>query len=244
MPVFNAEATLLRAIDSVLSQAFARLELIAVDDCSSDTSRQVLAQAAAGDARVRVLHLSKNQGVAAARNAGIRLARGTHIAFLDSDDWWHRRKLELQVLQMLQRGAQVSYCAYRRVSERGAMLSVVTPPDQVSFPDMLKSNHIGNLTGMYDRSMGDAMFQAVGHEDYVFWLDRVRLAGHAVCVRHDEPLAYYLVREGSVSSNKQRAALWQWRIYREREGMGRLKAAWYMAFYAVHAMRKRRADKG
>lgn len=242
MPVFNAEATLARSIESVLGQKFANLELIAVDDCSSDGSSQILAQASARDARVRVLRQPFNAGVAAARNAGIGVAKGTHMAFLDSDDRWHPRKLELQLAQMREAGARVSYCAYRRVSQDGRLLSVVVPPNEVAYADMLESNHIGNLTGMYDRSLGDALFQAVGHEDYVFWLGRVRLAGHALCVRHDEPLAYYLVREGSVSSNKWLAVSWQWRIYREHENLGLLASAWYMALYAANALRKRRSD--
>lgn len=242
MPVFNAQATLRRAVRSVLEQGFDKLELIVVDDGSTDGSVEILDQFATCDTRVRLLRQPANAGVAEARNAGIRAATGTHVAFLDSDDWWHPSKLELQVLQMLETGARVSYCAYQRVAEDGRLLSVVMPPEEVGYPQMLRSNHIGNLTAMYDRSLGDALFQPVGHEDYVFWLDRVRLAGRAQCVRHDGPLAYYLVREGSVSSNKWRAASWQWRIYRRREGLGVLRSAWYMAFYVANALHKRRAD--
>jgi glycosyltransferase involved in cell wall biosynthesis len=243
MPVFNAEATLARSVESVLAQGFASLELIVVDDGSSDGSVGIVEQAAARDSRVRLLRQPANAGVAEARNAGIAAARGTHVAFLDSDDWWHPSKLELQVLQMHETGVRVSYCAYQRVAEDGRLLSVVMPPAEVGYPEMLRSNHIGNLTGMYDRSLGDGQFQAVGHEDYVFWLDRVRLAGRAKCIRHDGPLAYYLVREGSISSNKWRAGSWQWRIYRRREGFGVLRSTWYMAFYVANALVKRRADR-
>lgn len=238
MPVYNAEATMRRSIESVLAQSFAALELIAVDDGSRDGSAAVIAEYASRDPRVRSLR-QENAGVAAARNAGIAAARGSHIAFLDSDDWWASRKLELQLAQMHRSGAMVSYAGYQRVAEDGRALSRVQPPAQVGYREMLASNHIGNLTGMYDRRLGDARFRRIGHEDYVFWLDRVRCAGRAVCVPSAEPLAFYLVRGGSVSSNKLRAAGWQWRIYRDIEGLSPSRAAWHMLQYVGHALRKR-----
>ncbi|HKT29392.1 glycosyltransferase family 2 protein, partial [Dyella sp.] len=214
MPVYNAEAWLRRAIDSVLAQHHDRLELLAVDDGSSDRSPEMLQTYAAADARVRVLRQPCNGGVAAARNAGIAAARGGYIAFLDADDWWHPAKLERQLASMRKSGALISYAAYWRVAEDGRLLSQVTPPPQVNWQDMLASNFIGNLTGMYARSLGDVPFQRIGHEDYVFWLEQVRRAGRAVRVESPEPLAWYLVRERSLSANKLRAASWQWAIYR------------------------------
>lgn len=240
MPVYNAEATLRRSIDSVLGQTYSRVEIIAVDDCSRDASWSILEACARADPRVRPIRLAANGGVAAARNVALDAAAGRWIAFLDSDDRWHSRKLELQIAAMRGTGARVSYAAFERVDEAGRVLSRVDPPAEVSYADMLKSNHIGNLTGAYDRTLGDARFLRIGHEDYVFWLDRVHRAGRAVRVDFDEPLASYLVRGGSVSSNKLRAARWQWRIYREVEGLGFASAVRYMGFYVWNALAKRR----
>ena len=241
VPVYNADATLRRALDSVLAQTHARLEVLVVDDCSRDASWSTMRDYARADARVRPLRLARNSGVAAARNAGLDAAAGRYIAFLDSDDWWHPRKLELQLATMRDSGARVCYTGFERVGEDGRVLSRVEPPAMVTYPDMLKSNHIGNLTGMYERDLGAARFLAVGHEDYVFWLEMVRRAGRAVRADFTEPLAWYLVRAGSVSSNKARAALWQWHIYRDIEKLGLFESVWYMGHYVGHALRKRRA---
>ena len=243
MPVYNAAATMRRSIESVLEQTHRDLQLVLIDDGSRDDSPAIIAEFAARDSRIVAIRQA-NGGVAAARNAGVRAAGGTHIAFLDSDDWWAPRKLELQLAEMRRTGAQVCYAAYQRVSEDGRALSRVLPPTRVGYRDMLGSNHIGNLTGIYDRRLGDVEFQRVGHEDYVFWLDRVRRAGHAVRVPGDEPLAWYLVRGGSVSSNKLRAAGWQWRIYRQIEGLGLTSASWYMLQYVRHALWKRKPVAG
>jgi glycosyltransferase involved in cell wall biosynthesis len=240
MPVFNAEATLRRAIDSVLQQSHSAFEVIAVDDGSLDASWALLQAYAAADPRVRPLRVAANGGVAAARNLALAAAAGQFVAFLDSDDWWHPQKLERQLATMRNTGALVSYTAFQRVGEDGRVLSNVVPPREVRYRDMLRSNHIGNLTGMYARDLGDMRFLRIGHEDYVFWLDCVRRAGRAVCVPSDEPLAWYLVRANSVSSNKIRAATWQWRIYRDIEKLGLAASIYYMAFYICHALSKRR----
>lgn len=239
MPVYNAEQWLGRSIESVLRQTHPSLELLAVDDGSSDRSWDILCECASQDGRIKPIRLQRNAGVAAARNAGLAMATGSYIAFLDSDDWWHPRKLEWQLAQMVSTGAQVSYGPYDRVTPQGRLLSQVRPRDTVDYRDMLRSNHIGHLTGMYARTLGEAGFQRVGHEDYVFWLDLVRRSGRAICIRAPSPLAWYLVRDGSVSSSKLRAAAWQWRIYRRIERLGWLSSALYMFCYTWHAVRKR-----
>lgn len=93
MPVYNGESYLAQAVESVLAQSYPSIELIAVDDGSSDGSAAILA---GYSDRVEVIRQA-NAGVAAARNAGISRARGEFVAFLDQDDWWLPEKIELQL---------------------------------------------------------------------------------------------------------------------------------------------------
>ena len=86
IPVYNAEHTLERCVDSVLGQEFTDFELLLVDDGSSDGSPALCDRYAAQDSRVRVIH-KENGGVSAARNAAMDLAEGEFLQFLDSDDW-------------------------------------------------------------------------------------------------------------------------------------------------------------
>lgn len=241
MPAYNAAKYIRGAVVSVLSQTYPSWELVIVDDCSTDETPHLLDALADADERIRVIHARKNGGVAAARNAAIHAAQGSHIAFLDSDDGWHPRKLEWQMEHMEETRSRVCYTAYDRITEDGHLLSRVRPPASVDYAQMLRSNRIGNLTGLYDRALGDASFPAVGHEDYVFWLEMVRRAGHATCVPGDQPLAYYRVREDSVSADKWRAACWQWRIYRDFARLGWLSSSSHMCHYAWEAVRKRMA---
>lgn len=239
MPAYNASATLVASMRSALGQTHADVELLVIDDRSTDGSWELIQAIAATDARVVPIRQPRNAGVAAARNAGIEAATGRYIAFLDSDDRWYPDKLELQLAAMQAAGARVGYTAYERVDGSGRRLSVVRPPARVRHADMLLGNSIGNLTGMYERSLGEMRFGAWGHEDYVFWLQLVRIAGEAVCAQPDRVLASYLVRAGSLSSNKLRAMRWQWRIYRESERLGMLRSGWCFAHYALRAVGKR-----
>lgn len=240
MPAYDAARTLPRAMASVLAQSHADLELLVIDDRSRDATWALIEEAAARDRRVVPIRQPANRGVAAARNAGIEAATGDYIAFLDSDDTWHPHKAARQLAHMRASGALVGYAAYRRVDAQGRVLSQVCPPARVGYADMLKSNRIGNLTGMYDRRLGEARFRRVGHEDYAFWLELVRRAGRALRLPETDPVADYLVRSGSLSGDKLQAARWQWRIYRDIERLGRLHSGWYFAHYAGNALLKRR----
>lgn len=239
MPAYNAADTLEGSMRSVLEQTHADVELLVVDDHSRDASWDIVQRIAASDRRVTAIRQPRNAGVAMARNAGIEAASGAFLAFLDSDDQWHPRKTEVQLACMRDSGMRLSYAAYERVDGQGRTLSTVLPPAEVTYRDMLRSNRIGNLTGMYDRALGDASFRRVGHEDYVFWLEMVRRAGVAGCAGRPAPLARYLVRPDSLSSGKLKAARWQWHIYRDVEGLGLAASTRYFLDYAANALSKR-----
>jgi len=102
IPTYNRAHCLHRAVDSVLAQTCGEVEVIVVDDGSTDDTTAVVASRYGSDPRVRLLH-QPNGGVASARNAGLRAARGELVALLDSDDTWAPWKLRLQVACMRRR---------------------------------------------------------------------------------------------------------------------------------------------
>ena len=85
--VYNAEAWLARSLDSLLSQTLRDLQIVCIDDASTDGSLQLLQQYAARDERIEVMALSENHGQAYARNQGLQKAQGDYVCFLDADDW-------------------------------------------------------------------------------------------------------------------------------------------------------------
>ncbi len=109
VPVYNAEKYLQECVDSILNQTLSDLELILVDDGSTDSSPALCDHYVAQDARVKVIH-KPNGRAASARNAGLRTAMGEYVAFVDSDDWISPDMYE----KMLQVGADVTLCDYVR----------------------------------------------------------------------------------------------------------------------------------
>lgn len=98
IPYYNRQGTLLRALDSVGRQSYKDLEIITVDDGSTDTSFDLVEQYRASHPEIRVTNIKQvNQGPSSARNAGVRASRGKYVAFLDSDDSWLPDKLALQM---------------------------------------------------------------------------------------------------------------------------------------------------
>lgn len=86
MPIYNAEKFLQKAVHSILAQTFSNFELLLIDDCSTDSSKMICNQIAETDSRVKLLGTSVNSGAAAARNLGIKAAKGRYLGFVDSDD--------------------------------------------------------------------------------------------------------------------------------------------------------------
>ncbi len=87
IPVFQAAATLPRCLESIIGQSYRNWQLILVDDASTDGSRKLCDKYAAKDARIQAIHLKKNSGLSAARNAGLAKARGEYLTFVDADDF-------------------------------------------------------------------------------------------------------------------------------------------------------------
>jgi glycosyltransferase involved in cell wall biosynthesis len=123
VPAHNAAAYLGETLRSALSQSYRNIEVIVVDDGSSDETGAIAERFAWEDRRVRVVHLEMRRGVAAARNAGIRQSHGELIAPLDADDVWYPQKLEKQVARMLHSPPQVGvvYAWSAHLDDRGEL---------------------------------------------------------------------------------------------------------------------------
>lgn len=240
MPAFNAELSIEASILSVLNQNFLNFELLVIDDCSTDSTVRIVENIQKKDKRLKLLRRTSNGGVSAARNAGIYAAIGDYICFLDADDFWLPEKLRCQLNYMKRCGHDISYMNYSRVNERGEVIGNVRPPEKTTYIELLKTNSIGNLTAMVRSSViKNIEFKAVGHEDYVFWLEVLSKVSIAHKADTDENMCLYTVRRGSVSGNKMRAIKWQWHVYREIIGVNLFVAFWNMANYAFCALFKR-----
>lgn len=109
VPVYNVEKYLNKCIDSILSQTFEDYELILVDDGSTDSSSQICDEYSRKDNRITVVH-KKNGGSSSARNAGLDIAKGKYISFIDSDDYIDNRYIEILYRDIFNNKAEISIC--------------------------------------------------------------------------------------------------------------------------------------
>lgn len=238
MPAFNAAAYIEQSIKSVLSQSYGSFELIVIDDASVDNTLEIATALSLTDNRIKVFHNETNKGVAFSRNYGIELSKGELIAFLDSDDLWLKDKLSIQV-QMKKNNPEVPllYSAYELIDSSSKRLKkAVLPSTKIKYDDLLKSNDIGCLTVVVDRSVLDSeRFEKIGHEDFNLWLKL--LAKGQAAIGTNDILAQYRVHK-SLSSNKRKAALWRWNIYFKEQKLGLVRSAYYFIHYALNSFQK------
>ena len=237
MPVYKSVCTIEKAVKSVVGQSYNNWELIIINDRCPENSCDSILHIIKNSDRIIKIDNDENLGVSKSRNRGIDIATGDIIAFLDSDDYWVDDKLEKQIIK-IQAGYDVVCSNYIRVYDSYEN-NEVTHKEQFSYTDMLRSNQIGNLTGMYNcKKIGKVFQKDVGHEDYVMWLEIVKKSKKNICIQ--EPLAYYKVSSNSVSSNKFKAVIWQWRIYRCVLKFNLLKSIWLFINYVYFACKKRK----
>lgn len=111
VPVYNVEKYLERCVESILNQTYSKLEIILVDDGSTDSSGSKCDILAKRDKRIKVIH-KKNGGLSDARNYGLNIATGDYILFVDSDDWIEKNMVEYLINLILETEADISVCGY------------------------------------------------------------------------------------------------------------------------------------
>lgn len=210
MPCFNGAAHLPLSVGSVLEQTFEDWELIVVDDGSTDDSFEWLESQT--DPRLVLVHQS-NQGVSAARNAGLSRASADYVAFLDADDTWAPAFLEkLYATLLAQPQAVLAYCGWQNLGLSGSRGQPFVPPDYET-PQKRETLFAGCRWPVHAAlSKRKAVLDAGGFnpnlknaEDYALWLE---MAGTSPIVRVPEVLAFYHFHSGEqASSNHARAAL-------------------------------------
>lgn len=241
MPVYNSFRYLAESIQSVLGQSYKNWQLIIVDDCSTDGSCELALEYAKNDSRIKVYKLDKNSGPAVARNFAIEKANGRFISFLDSDDLWKPEFLITSLDLMLEKNIEFCFASYHRCDENlNPLLSDFIVPEKVSYKDILKTNPISCLTAVYDTSrIGKLLMpNIIKRQDYGLWLKILKQTVFAYGIK--KPLAIYRIRKQSVSRNKVKASIYQWRTYRDVEHISLVKSIYYFIHYAYYGFIKYR----
>ncbi len=209
VPVFGVEAYLIKCLDSIIHQSYSNLEIILVDDGSTDSCPQICDEYANKDSRVRVIH-KEHGGLSSARNVGLDVARGDYIAFVDSDDWLELDMYEQMMTAAIENQADLVTCdvnkwmfgknSYHTISRNTGKRTVIEDNDEL-FYHILRPNPTIRFevwNKLFRRSIIGVTRFKVGqcYEDVYF--DRIVFKRVRKCVSIDKALYNYLAgRPGS-----------------------------------------------
>lgn len=245
IPCYNSEVNIAQTIASVSAQTMSNLEIIVVDDCSTDGNARVVRSLCASEPRLRFFQQEINQGVARARNKALSEARGRYIAYLDSDDLWSPEKLERQIAFMSENAYGACFTSYETIKENGAHINYVHVPSSITYKQFLKNTITCSHSLLFDTNIVDRSLLVMPDirrgQDFATWC-QVMKAGHTL---HglDEPLAVYRKCAGSLSSDPIKSVKRTWNIYRNVEHLPLLYAAYCQFWQLYHAIFKRIGSK-
>lgn len=210
---FNAQQTIARAIDSALRQEGVAVEVVVIDDCSTDRTLEIAHSFAA--APLRVVALESNRGPGGARNAGLEVAKGRWVAVLDADDTIHPDRLARMIRRAEERSAQIAVDNIDVVQEEGGAGAAMFPhallesTPELSLAGFIASNlmfedtfSFGYMKPIFERAFIErhGLRYETGlriGEDYIFLASALALGGR--CVVEPQALYAYHVRAGSIS---------------------------------------------
>lgn len=233
-PTYNCGKFIAETIESVQAQSYQNWEMIIVDDCSTDNTKEIVKKYAEVDSRVQYRKLKKNSGAAIARTAAMKLAQGEYMAFLDSDDLWYPNKLEKQMAFMKEHGYAFTCTMYEQIGEQSEPLAkVIKVIPKTDYNRLLLDCPVGNSTVMYNvRKMGKFKVPDIKkRNDDALWLQMLKKEKYIYGM--NEVLMKYRVRQNSISSNKLKLIKYHWQLYREIEHLSVVRSVFHVAYWCV-----------
>lgn len=201
--VYNIEDYVAKCIESVINQTYRTIEILVIDDGSTDKSGGICDAYAERDNRIKVFH-GKNRGLSEARNQGIGYAKGDYLVFVDGDDWIHPQMIEMLYDVLKKNGSDIAACGFERKNirfaeqkYRSSQLSVRNITREEAVSDMYSANVVA-WNKLYKRSIFDDIRYPAGriHEDE-FTAHRIYWKCNRISVI-SEPMYFYVMREDSI----------------------------------------------
>lgn len=232
MPTYNCAKFIGETLDSVLCQTYTEWEVIIVDDCSTDNTKEIVDGYIEKDSRIKYFCLEVNSGAAVARTKAMELAEGEYMAFLDSDDLWVSDKLERQLEFMNSNNYAFSCTAYEQIDEDSNSLDrIIKTVKKTSYNRLLLDCPVGNSTVMYNvKKMGKFEVPNIRkRNDDALWLQMLKKEKYIWGMK--DILMKYRIRKNSISAKKMQLIKYHWYLYREIEHLSVFRSAFHVCYW-------------
>lgn len=232
MPTYNCAKFISETLDSIQAQTYENWEVVIVDDCSKDNTKEIVDAYIARDPRIKYFCLDVNSGAAVARTKAMELAEGEYMAFCDSDDLWMPDKLERQLAFMKENGYAFTCTAYEQVNEQTEPLNrVIKTKKKTNYNRLLLDCPVGNSSVMYSvKQMGKFEVPNIRkRNDDALWLQMLKKEEYIYGM--PDVLMRYRIRSNSISSNKLAVIKYHWILYREIEHLNVFRSAFHICWW-------------
>ena len=245
IPYKNNLKYLFLALESIFFQTYKKYKIIIIYDNEDkkdlkNIKRFISKKKNIKKFPIKIFINKKNLGAGESRNIGIRFSKTKYIAFLDSDDLWHKNKLKFQLDYMNKYQLLISHTSYNIINELGKKISSRKSKKKLYYKDILNSCDIGLSTVMINLNFmkkNNFKFPKIKtKEDYVLWLKIVKkikiIKGLAI------KLTYYRKTKGSLSSNKLISLINGYKVYRDYMNYGVIKSLIYLFILSLNSLKK------
>lgn len=234
MPTYNCAKFIGETIESIQAQTYSSWELIIIDDCSIDNTKEVVERYVESDKRITYNCLEKNSGAAMARTTAMNLANGEYMAFCDSDDIWTSNKLEKQLKFMKKSNYAFTCTAYEQIDENSNSLDkIIKPKERCDYNRLLLDCPVGNSTVMYNvKKMGKFEVPNIRkRNDDALWLQMLKKEKYIYGM--PDVLMKYRIRKNSISSNKFKVIKYHWILYRDVEHLSIFRSLFHIGYWCI-----------
>jgi teichuronic acid biosynthesis glycosyltransferase TuaG len=239
IPYYKKKEFILKSINSVLKQSYKNFEIIIIYDDREKEDLDLIKKIVSIDKRIKLIINKKSLGAGLSRNRGIKKAKGDFISFIDSDDLWEKKKLELQIKFMKKNNYSISHTSYNIIDINNNLLAKRTAKNFFNVSELLKSCDIGLSSVIVRREIliGECLFVSLKtKEDFVLWLNILKKNFKIGGLRKN--LMYWRKLDKSLSTSTIQKLFDGYSVYYRYMKFNWVKSLYYLIILSLNYLKK------
>jgi teichuronic acid biosynthesis glycosyltransferase TuaG len=238
VPYYQCKDYIFQSVNSVINQTYKNWELIIIDDENSKSSESLLNKIKGKNKNIKIFSTKSNVGVGQARNLGIKKSKGKFVAFLDSDDYWHKNKIEKQIIFLEKKNVDICYTGYSAFYNNKIIYRPATPLFMDYYNFSKECPICCSSVLIKKKILNKFKFKNyTNKEDYELWLRITKKKINFFGL--NEYLTFYRIRKGSLSSFHLSKIINAFKIYKKYYGFNLFFIFFCITRLYINALKKR-----